>query len=77
MKFTRLNVKDKNGKPVPGWYFKHEECSLVGMGFSRKAKGWTLVAPDNCVRFFEGNWIAFVPEAKLVVSNYGWTVDLS
>jgi hypothetical protein len=75
---TKLNVKDQSGQHQKGWVFCYvSDACWIKDGERRKVNGWQLYAPDGCLRFCEGNWLAFVPFVRLIVSNYGCTVDIS
>ena len=68
---TTLRVIDNAGQPVKGWKFGTFKATQVGVGKARKITGWTIVSPDGCERFSEGNYQQFVPFANLVLDNYG------
>jgi len=73
-----INVKDQFGLPSKGWKFGTTKAVNLTLGQKpRKVVGWTLISPDGCERFSEGNWQQFVPYAQLIISNYGCTSNLS
>lgn len=88
-----LKVRDKDGWLIRGWYFgtfrdywqvgvfeaskDTNEKNLRIRETSRKISGWKIVSHDGIIRLNEGNWQQFVPFARLIVSNYGYTVNIS
>jgi hypothetical protein len=75
---TTLRVKAQSGNHVPGWTFgTFAAVQLISGHKPRKIVGWQITSPDGCERFSEGNWQQFVPFAQLVISNYGYTTNIS
>jgi hypothetical protein len=72
---STLKVKDSLGLPVKGWRF--QRTWFTGDKATSKVWGWLLIAPDGYRRFNPGNWQQFVPFARLVISNHGYTTTLS
>lgn len=74
-----LSIKDSNGYPVRGWTFGTFKAIQVGVGIrkSRKIFGWIIRSDDGQERYCEGNWQQFVPFARQIVSNYGFTTNLT
>lgn len=72
---TTIKLKDSNGQTVKGWSFHTYKATVVGDGKPRKTRGWQLNSADGVQRCREGNWEQFVPFARMVIQNYGYTSD--
>lgn len=73
-----LRVLTISGMPQPGWQFGTAKALNITLGRKpRRVSGWTLISPDGCERFNEGNWQQFAPFANLVLDNYGCRKTLS
>lgn len=67
-----------NGKGQAGWKAGPTKAINVTVGQKpRKVTGWTIISPDGCERFCEGNYQQFVPFANMVLANYGVTTRIS
>lgn len=79
-----IKVKDEYGRHVKGWTFRHVRAvTQIGVyknGVQQSPRlitGWELIAPGEKPRFCEGNWQQFVPFARLIIENHGYTTNLS
>lgn len=75
-----LPVKTVDGQPVKGWSFgtfRNVWNCGGNVGRPRKISGWTLRDPDGVERNCEGNWQQFVPFARQIIENYGFTTNIS
>lgn len=75
-----INVRDSFGQHVKGWElgtFKNHIQVGNSLFKPRKISGWFIRSNDGYTRYNEGNWQQFVPFARLVISNYGFTTNLS